>query len=394
MTLRAEENLTLVASADLAETAFGLARRPEIGGVLIVHAPQGLADEAAIASLCHPPADLRAPLLVCAMGESTGRLHRSSLARSGLAAFATPDQAVQGFDYLLRDRRNREAARELPPSTVLHLAPEREMVRRCFDRVREGGCLTLAQDESLDVLAAYGIPKVPTRFAASAQDAVAAAALLGFPVVVKLRDSGVPADRPPGSLILDLHDAAQVAAAAELLLTRSKRQDMPGELLVQRYAGRSREVAVRVADDRLFGPMIRFGGGGTSPHPADKAVDLPPLNLPLAKGLVRRCRSGAMLGRSLRDYGPANADAMAQTLVRISQLIVDFPEIAVLDVPSMFVDAEGVSVADAWLRLRGADEPPARLAIAPYPVELVERRRIGSRSIGHPANPAGGCGRT
>ena len=136
-----------------------------------------------------------------------------------------------------------------------------------------------------------------------------------------------------------------------------------------------------VSDDATFGPTITFGGGGTSPDPADRAIDLPPLNLALAKGLIRRCRTGAMLAHPLRDRAPASIDAVAQTLVRVSQLIVDFPDIAELDVPSLFVDAKGVLAADAWLRLRGPDDPPVRLAIAPYPVELIERRQIGSDAI-------------
>jgi acetyltransferase len=375
--LRTEEAITLVASADLAVTAFAFAARADVGGVLIVHAPQGHADEATIASLCQPPRDLRAPVLVCAMGETTGALHRATLARSGMPVFATPDQAVQGFEHLVRDRRNREAARELPTSEVLELAPERDRVRRFFDRMRTAGRLTLNQDESLEVLAAYGIPTVPTRFAASPLDAVAAAELLGFPAVVKLRDNAAPADRPAGSLVFDLHDAAQIATAARLLATRAQRRGAAGELLVQRYVARAREVAVRVADDATFGPAITFGCGGTAPNPTDRAVDLPPLNLALAKGLIQRCRTGAMLGRPLRDRAAASSDAVAQALVRISQLIVDFPDIAVLDVPSLFVDANGVLVADAWVRLRGPDEPQARLAIAPYPVELTEHRQVG-----------------
>ena len=166
MHLRPDETITHVASADLAATAFDLAARPGIGGVLVVHAPQGAADEATIASLCQPPHDLRAPLLVCAMGETTGAMHRATLAHAGLPVFATPGQAVQAFEHLVRDRRNREAARELPPSTVLDLAPERERVRRCFAGARASGRLTLTQDEALDILSAYGIPIVPTRFAA------------------------------------------------------------------------------------------------------------------------------------------------------------------------------------------------------------------------------------
>jgi acetyltransferase len=377
MHLRPDEAVTHVASARLAANAFALAGRPDIGGVLIVHAPQGAADEATIASLCQPPHDLRAPLLVSAMGETTGAMHRAALARAGLPVFPTPAQAVQAFEHLVRDRRNREAARELPPSTVLDLAPERQRVRRCFARVRALGRPALMQDEALDILSAYGIPTVPTRFAAGIEDAADAAALLGYPAVVKVRDGSPPADRPPGSLVLDLHDAAQVTGAARLLSARARRRGSAGELLVQRYAARAREVAIRVADDATFGPTITFGCGGTAPNPTDRAVDLPPLNLALANGLIQRCRTGAMLTRPLRDRAPVSSDAVAQTLVRVSQLIVDFPEIAELDVPSLFVDADGVLAADAWLRLRGQDEPPVRLAIAPYPVELTEHRQVG-----------------
>jgi acetyltransferase len=370
-----------VPSADLAATAFELAARPKIGGVLVVHAPLGPNDNATIESLCHPPKDLRAPVLVCAMGETTGALHRTILARAGLPVFATPDQAVRGFGDLVKDRRNREAARELPASTVLTVDPEREWVRRRFAQAQAAGRLCFTQDESMAILGAYGIPTVPTRFATNPQDAGVAAELLGYPAVVKLRDTAAPADRLPRSLAFDLHDASHIVAAACMLSDRALRNGGTGELLVQRHAGRGREVAIRVSDDMTFGPTIAFGAGGTTSNPTDLAVDLPPLNLALAHALIGRSRTGAMLGKPLRDRAPADTEAVAQMLVRVSQLIVDFPEIAVLDVPSIFVDSDGVVVADAWLRLRGPQEPPVRLAIAPYPVELVEHRLFGEEAI-------------
>ncbi len=370
-----------VASADLAASAFSLAARPNIGGVLVVHAPQGQADEATIEALCHLPKDLRAPLLICAMGETTGSVHRGMLARCGLPVFATPDQAVQGFEHLVRDRRNRQAARELPSSRVLECEPERESVRRRFEHARAAGRLSFNQDEALEILSAYGVQAIPTRFAATPEDAGIAADLLGYPAVVKLRDTAPPIDRLPGSLVFDLQDAPQIVAASHLLSARALRQRGSGELLVQRHAGRGREVAIRVADDATFGPTIFFGAGGTLSNPSDMAVDLPPLNLALAQGLIQRSRTGATLGKSLRDRGPANADSVAQVLVRISQLIVDFPEIAALEIPSLFVDSDGVVATDAWLRLRGPDEKPVRLAIAPYPAELIEHREVGGEMM-------------
>ncbi len=379
-----------VPSADLAAAAFRLAAKPDLGAVLVVHAPQGRSDDTTIASLTVPCPNQRAALLVCAMGETTGAPHRTTLGSAGLPVFDTPSQAVGGFRHLVSDRRNREAARELPASTVLTLAPDRSWVRDGFRRARAAGRLALSQDETLDVLAAYGIPTVPTRFAADAADAATAAAMLGYPVVVKLRELTPPADRAPGGVAFDLRDTRSVTATGHVLLARAARRDAEAALLVQRQVGRGREISVKVADDATFGPIIVFGAGGTAPSPLDKAADLPPLNLALAHALIRRSPAGARLARPLRDRPAADTDAVAETLVRISQLVVDFPEIAVLDVPSLFVDQSGVLVADAWLLLRGENDPPGRLSIAPYPSELVEHVQLQRRAHHHPPDPPRG----
>src|SRR6185312_10842271 len=148
--------------------------------------------------------------------------------------------------------------------------------------------------------------------------------------------------------------------------------------LVQRQAARARELAVRVADDAVFGPVIAFGPGGIAAEiDSAWALDLPPLNLPLARGLIARSRPGPTLGLATRDLPPAQEAAVAETLVRISQLIVDFPVIAELAVTSLFADETGVLAADAWLRLRAEQDPASSLAIAPYPVELVEHWSAG-----------------
>ncbi len=378
-------HVPIEAMAQLAATIASVAAAPGVGGVLVVHAPNGATDAATIAVIQSAAPSLRVPLLVCAMGETTGALHRAALAKAGLAEFATPAQAVRGFRHLVLDRRNRAAARELPPSTVLSMAPDRTAVRRRFAAVRRAGRLALFQDEALDVLAAYGIPGVPTRVVGRAEDAPEAASLLGFPVVVKLRQAVPPRERPPGALALDLHDAHEARAAARLLVARQVRRALTAPdagVLVQRQVGRAREFGVRVADDPTFGPVIAFGPGGTvTDGIRDLAMDLPPLNLPLAHGLIGRCRVGAMLGQALRDLPAGDEPSVAEVLVRISQLIVDWPEIAELDVPALFADATGVTAADAWLRLRPAGAPPGVLAIAPYPSELIEHWSGGGESF-------------
>lgn len=364
--------LTLVETQDLPKTAFDLAAQPDIGGVLVVHAPIGAADDPAIAALAAPPANLRAPILICAIGETVGASHRATLTKAGLPVFATPDQAVRGFAHLVHDRRNREAARELPPRDVLTMAPDKQRVADLF---AAGGVLT--QEKALAVLAAYGIPCVPTRVAADAQEAAAAAALLGYPAVLKQHTALPPADRPPGGLVFDLHDHDSVVAAARLLSARARRRQEDTTLVVQHQVGRTRELAVRVYDDASFGPVISFGPGGTQALASEQAIDLPPLNLALARGLIGRSAIGEILGRPLRDRPAAHTAAVAEALVRVSQLIVDFPVIAELHIPSLFADAHGIVAADAWIRLRAPDAAPAPLAIAPYPANLIEHRTVG-----------------
>lgn len=368
----------------LATTALQVSMTAGVGGVIVVHAPTTAADDPMADALIEAASRVHAPLLVCAMGETTGARHRAAMVQAGLPVFATPEQAVRGFSHLVQDCRNRAAARELPPSAVLSHVPDRTSVRRVFASVRRAGRLALFQDEALGVLAAYGIPTVPTRVVSTATDASDAASLLGFPVAAKLRQSVAPAARPTGGVVLDLHDAADVADAARLLIAREvRRQPTTPEtdILLQRQVGRAREFAVRVRDDTTFGPVIAFGPGGTTASALqDVAMDLPPLNLSLARGLIARSRLGALLSRNLRDLPAADEGTVAGVLVHVSQLVVDFPEIAEIDISALFVDADGVLAADAWLRLRPAAEAPGLLAIAPYPAELVEHRTIGEES--------------
>jgi acetyltransferase len=127
------------ASDLLADLAASAAAAPEVGAVLVVHAPSGAADTAAIAALGTRRGKLAVPMLVCAMGETTGAGHRRSLADAGMPVFATPEQAVRGFLHLVQDRRNRAAARELPAGTVLAVAPDRDAVRATLAAMRCAG---------------------------------------------------------------------------------------------------------------------------------------------------------------------------------------------------------------------------------------------------------------
>ena len=363
----------------VADAVAMLAGLPETGGIVAILAPTGAADAAAITALAAARPSLRVPVLACILGETTGAPHRRILADAGVPVFATPESAVRAFAQLVSQRRARAAAAELPPRRVLRLAPDQAAVSRVIARVRAEGRTGLSQDEAAEVLSAYGMPVVPGRAVQTPGDAADAAAMLGFPVVLKRRRFTRPIGRQPGGIVIGLPDRATVARNADRM------EPAPDGFFVQRqvFAGgpaRARELRITAQDDPVFGPAIGFGLGGTAADLLDDvAIDLPPLNLALARGLIARTRASGVLA-SLRDQPEANGDAVADALVRVSQLLIDHPEIAALDINPLFADAEGVSVADAWIGLRPPGEL-ARFAIAAYPEELSERIVLGTDTL-------------
>jgi acetyltransferase len=133
----------------------------------------------------------------------------------------------------------------------------------------------------------------------------------------------------------------------------------------------AQELIVGVSEDAQFGPVILFGRGGVAVEViGDRALALPPLNLKLARELMSRTRVYKLL-QGFRDRPPAALDEIALVLLKVSQLVVDFGEIAELDVNPLLADADGVLALDARIRIARFEGPAAkRLAIRPYPSEL------------------------
>jgi acetyltransferase len=366
-----------LAGIALGEAAAMLAGLTGVDAVIALRAPVADENGAAIAAalVAAAKATRAAPVLVAWAGEATAGPQRAALARSGLAVFPTPEAAVRGALHLGQDRRNRRAAAELPGREVLALSPDRAAVAALFARVRADGRLDLTEDEALSVLAAYGMPVVQGRVAKSATHAVAAAGALGFPVVLKLRSPDIDRKTEIGGVAIGLRNAAALRDAAAAMLDNAARLRPDARIdgfLVQREAGRGEELRLRLGEDRMFGPFIGFGLGGTAADLlGDEAFDLPPLNDALAKGLIGRSRAGRLLA-GYRDHRPADMDAVENALVRLSQIAVDFPEILEFNVNPLLARADGVVALDAGCTLRPAGAAGV-LAIPPYPEEWVTR---------------------
>jgi acetyltransferase len=246
----------------------------------------------------------------------------------------------------------------------------------------------LSEVEAKAVLAAYRIPVVATqRVALAPAAAVVAAEAIGYPVVLKILSEDISHKSDVGGVVLNLHSAAEVDAAAQTMLARVRQQRPQARLqgftvqaLVRR--AQAQELIVGASMDRVFGPVILFGQGGTAVEVlADRAVALPPLNVPLARALVARTRVAKLLA-GWRDTPAVDQDALHGVLVAVSQLLADVPEIAELDINPLITNFEGVVALDARIRL--SRERPAgdeRFAIRPYPAELVEALPWDGRTL-------------
>ncbi len=363
-----------------------LIQEPAADAVLFIHVPTAVVAAAEIARACAPVAK-NGRVLACWLGGSALDEARRIFAEEGIPTYATPEEAVAGFLQLVDYRCNHQALMETPSSAPKEFVPDtgaaREVVRTALGQGRE----LLSEPEAKRVVAAYGIPIVETRVAASAEEAAQIAQTLGFPVALKILSPQVTHKSDVGGVALDLASEAEVRTAAEAMARRLGERVPGAELAgftVQEMVRRPRahETIVGVAPDPVFGPVILFGQGGVAVEViADRAVALPPLNLALAKELVSRTRIARLLD-GYRDRPPADRAALHLALEQVSQLIIDLPEVVELDINPLLVDERGVIALDARIRVAPATMGGTdRLAIRPYPQELEERIDFHGREL-------------
>ena len=275
---------------------------------------------------------------------------------------------------------------ETPPARAEAFAANPEAARRAIATALAAEKTWLDPEATATVLAAYGIPLAASHPADDPDQAARVAASIGFPVALKILSPDITHKTDVGGVALNLGNADRVRREAAAMLERV-RAARPGArvdgLLVQPMIGRpgAVELLVGLVEDPVFGPLVAFGQGGTAVEVVrDASLELPPLNVLLARRLMARTRVSRLL-QGYRGQPPAKIEAVIEVLIRLGQLAADQPEIRELDLNPLLADAAGIVALDARLRVAPAQRTgAARLAIAPYPqhLETVERLRDGT----------------
>jgi len=355
---------------------------PETNAVLVINCPTAIASsEEAARAVARVAQEKRRPVLTNWLGAQTAALARELFSTAGLPAYDTPTDAARGFMHLVQHRKGQRILAEVPPSSASEFSTDETSARQIVETALTRGDAWLNAEDVVRLLECYCIPVARSATAATPAAAARIAVAFGVAVALKIASPDITHKSDVGGVALNLETSEAVAAAAQAMLARI-RDSVPSArvtgFLVQEMIRRpaAHELIAGMNVDRQFGPVMLFGQGGTAAEIiADRALALPPLNLKLARELMQETRVFRQL-QGYRDRKPADLDAIALTLVKLSQLICDLDAVMEVDLNPLLADADGVVVVDARIRLqRPWDSLHAanRLAIRPYPKEL-ERR--------------------
>jgi len=354
---------------------------PNSDGLLVILAPQGMINPAEVAERLKPHAHAHGkPLLASWMGGATVAAGDVILNTAGIPTFAYADTATRIFTLMWRYTYNLRGIYETP---VLAEGPAEESegrrrIRTIIEEARNRGRTLLTEYESKQLLTLCGIPAVETRIARSEGEATAAAAAIGFPVVVKLHSETVTHKTDVGGVKLNLADAAAVRDAYRTIESsvteRAGRETFQGVTVQPMWKMQGYELIVGSATDAQLGPVVVFGSGGEMVEVyRDRALALPPLTTTLAHRLLDQTRIFKALS-GVRGRKPVDIAALEALLVRFSRLIVENPAIKEADINPLVASPDRIVALDARFVLHDksvADSALPKPAIRPYPVQYV-----------------------
>jgi len=354
---------------------------PNSDGLLVILAPQGMTDPAAVAERLKPYAKSSGkPVLTSWMGGASILSGEAILNAAGIPTFPYPDTAARAFTYMWRYSYNLRGLYETPTlAEGGELDPySRGQAEEIIETARRQGRVLLNEFESKQILSHYGIPTVETRIAAREDQAVLCARDLGYPVVLKIFSETITHKTDVGGVKLNLEDESSVRSAFHEIKTSVRKisglDHFSGVTVQPMVRLEGYELIIGSSVDSQFGPVILFGSGGPLVEVyRDRALALPPLNTTLAQRMMQQTRIFTAL-KGVRGRKPIDLPALEGLLVRFSQLVVEQPWISEIDINPLLASPERLLALDARVVLHAPGTDPRHLprpAVRPYPLQYV-----------------------
>ncbi|ADW18264.1 CoA-binding domain protein [Desulfobulbus propionicus DSM 2032] len=349
----------------------------EFDGILVIMVPQDLTPPEEVArALVKLVKRKRVPVFAAWMGGKRMAEAINILNQANIPTYETPERAVRAFLYLHEYTRNLELLSQVPPKLATELYFNRDQVFRTIYENFEHENLLLSEMQSKEILAAYGIPVNDTRLAATIEEVIDLAAEMEMPLAMKLVSPDISHKSDANGVQLDLRNEDDLRAAFQRIMDGARAHNPEARILgvtLQTFiAHPDFELLIGSKTDDNFGPVICFGSGGVFAEVLDdKALGLPPLNRLLARRMMEETRILPLL-KGYRNSTPADLEKLEELLMRLSQLVIDFPEIVELDINPVLVKNGEPCAVDARIRLERVENGAnnLHLVISPYPQHL------------------------
>ena len=368
---------------------------PEIEGLLIMLAPQALTDPGEVAmSLTRVLAGKKMPVFTNWIGGRDVDAGREIFNRAQVSTFDTPERAVRAFMDLCRYGINIELLQQIPSNLPGKLEFKKNEATSLIQCQMEEKKFLVPETTAKQLLNLYGIPVNPTEVARSGEEAVQKSKVMGFPVVMKIFSEAITHKSDVGGVRLNLMNKIEVEKAFTELTSTAKagfpNAVIEGVSLQPMIEKADYELILGAKMDADFGPVILFGMGGiTTEIIKDRALALPPINRLLARRLIEETKVYQML-KGYRHLPPVNLTVLEEILVRLSQLVTDFSDIAELDINPILIKDNTFSAVDARIMLKPHSvRSPFHLVISPYPKQYEEHARCktGEKIFIRPIRP-------
>ena len=290
-------------------------------------------------------------VLGCFMGVK-GLASAAELQKQAVPAFSFPESAARALAAMVRYAQWRQRKTGDFPA----FAVRREVAAEIIAGAKKSGREQLTDWEAFQILTAYGIPSVGTKICRHLDEILEAAHQLGYPVVLKVSSPEVIHKSEIGGVQLDLRSDVDLGQAYHKLIVRLQAAGIPPErvqFLVQHMVEGGREVLLGINAIPAFGAVIAFGLGGIYVEALqDLALRVTPLTAQDAEDMVESIRGLAIL-QGVRGEKPVAFSKLHETILRISQLAQDFPEIGEMDINPflLFHEPEQCAAADARIRI-------------------------------------------
>ena len=356
----------------------------EVNGLLIMSAPQALADTAEVAAaIVDLIREKPIPIITSWVGGVDMQKGRDIFNQAGIPTFGTPERAVRAFMDIYRFSKNIEMLQQIPSRLPRRPEYDRETAKKL---IREGlgtPHYLLTEIEAKALLSSYGIPVNRMEKAVTKKEVVQRAQNIGFPVVMKINSRDITHKSDANAVFLNLKNEKEASFAFDKIIWNAHAYNpkarIEGVTIQPMLTGHDHELILGVKKDRDFGPVILFGMGGVYAEVLlDRAIALPPLNRLLANRLMEKTKVYRLL-KGYRNTKPANLQLLEETLIRLAQLVTDFSEIAELDINPLIVKGDQVCAIDARVLLEPSQTPaPLHLVISPYPDQYEEHTKTST----------------